>query len=63
MHKSQLNDLSLKLKDFDKYEALIGDRFQNMEKLMCEMRDSKVIFLKKESNLKSGNISFNSVHF
>ena len=55
-HKLQLSDLSAKVKDFNKYEALIGERFHNLENLMTELTDSKKVFLKKESDLnKSKN--------
>lgn len=55
-HKVQLRTLEGKLKEFGKYETLIGSKFQSLERLMTEMSQTRAKYLIKEAEFKQGTL-------
>ena len=54
-HKQQMRELEVKLKEFDKYEAVVASKFDYLETLMSEMSVTKSKFQVKEKELRQRN--------
>lgn len=53
-NKTQLRELEGKLKEFGKFETLIGSKFESLEKLMTEMTATRAKYLAKEAEYTQG---------